>query len=634
MEIIRRAEGKRMQEITALFHRFPELSLFVTIFFGTLIGRIHIKGFGLGSVVGSLIAGIVIGIFAKPEFPQLLRWIFFYLFLFSVGYSVGPRFFGSLRKEAIPQIVLAITMAVTGLATAVTVASVLKFDEGISVGLLSGALTQSAALGTGLNAIAALPVSDEIKSRLSGNAPLADAITYGFGDLGLILFISCLRTDDDARESEGRREDIGGPAIKRRSNRQSASCRQPLRLSRLPCRKLFHSGHQHRFELEERYASGRLSVQRIKRGDKLISLSPDTRIQLGDLLVIAAQRAVLANAEREIGPEFDDLETLAVPMKSVTVVVTKRSVIGKTLAELAADRQAARGVYLESLKRGEEEMPRDMGVKLERGDVVRIVGSPQDVERVGKSVGYVEADMTKTDLTFVAAGIACGVLLGLLTFNVNGVPLGLGTAGSILVVGLVAGLGAEPLSGIRFNPGGGTARACGHWPDRFHCDRGPGCRAACSPGIYGAWRRLLRQHLFWRHGRDDGPAAGRHGRGPMDFQDEPVDGPCRRNRCADLHASTECVARSQRKQYRRSRLHRSVRDRKYPADDLGTRHGGNHAFPAFMTGELVRWKFAEHQCPLGQFALDHLGVSRVATTRHDPAYSRRTPRRLRNGNLN
>jgi putative transport protein len=427
-----------MQEIAALFHRFPELSLFVTIFFGTLIGGIHIKGFGLGSVVGSLIAGIVIGIFAKPEFPQLLRWIFFYLFLFSVGYSVGPRFFGSLRKEAIPQIVLAITMAITGLATAVMVASVLKFDEGISVGLLSGSLTQSAALGTGLNAIAALPVSDEVKSRLSGNAPLADAITYGFGDLGLILFISVfgpmmMRTNlrEDAKILEAQLS--GGSAG---PSPLLAGSRFAFRGYRVENPSIAGIST---FELEERFAAFRLSVQRLKRGDKLISLSPETRIQVGDLLVIAAQRAVLANGEREIGPEFDDLETLAVPMKSVTVVVTKQSVIGKTLAELAADRQAARGVYLESLKRGEEEMPRDMGVTLERGDVVRIVGSPQDVERVGKSVGYVEADLTKTDLTFVAAGIACGVLLGLLTFKVNGVPLGLGTAGSILVVGLVAG---------------------------------------------------------------------------------------------------------------------------------------------------------------------------------------------------
>ena len=410
-----------MQEITALLHRFPELSLFATIFFGTLIGRIHIKGLGLGSVVGSLVAGIVIGIFAKPEFPQLLRWIFFYLFLFSIGYSVGPRFFGSLRKEAIP-----------------TLRSRRRID-GISVGLLSGALTQSAALGTGLNAIAALPLSDEIKARLSGDAPLADAITYGFGDLGLILFIT-----------------VFGPMMMRANLKSEATVLEAQLSSGGATASPLLAGSRFAFrgyrvenssiagittfELEERYASGRLSVQRIKRGDKLISISPDTRIQHGDLLVIAAQRAVIANAEREIGSEFDDSDTLAVPIKSVSVVVTKRSVIGKTLAELAVDRQAVRGVYLESLKRGEEEMPRDMGVKLERGDVVRIVGSPQDVERVGKSVGYVEADMTKTDLTFVAAGIACGVLLGLITFNVNGVPLGLGTAGSILVVGLFAGL--------------------------------------------------------------------------------------------------------------------------------------------------------------------------------------------------
>jgi putative transport protein len=106
---------------------------------------------------------------------------------------------------------------------------------------------------------------------------------------------------------------------------------------------------------------------------------------------------------------------------------------------MAAERQIARGVYLESLKRGEEEMPHDMGVIVERGDVMRLVGSPQDVARIGKWLGYVEADLAKTDLTFVAAGITCGILLGLLSLKVNGVPLGLGTAGSILVIGLVAG---------------------------------------------------------------------------------------------------------------------------------------------------------------------------------------------------
>jgi putative transport protein len=96
-------------------------------------------------------------------------------------------------------------------------------------------------------------------------------------------------------------------------------------------------------------------------------------------------------------------------------------------------------VYLESLKRGEEEIPREGAVIVDRGDVMRLVGGPQNVEHAGKWLGYVEADPAKTDLTFVATGIACGILLGLLHLNVTGVPLGLGTAGSILVIGLVAG---------------------------------------------------------------------------------------------------------------------------------------------------------------------------------------------------
>ena len=427
-----------MQGITGLFHRLPELSLFVAILVGTMIGRLRIKGFSLGPVVGSLMAGIAIGIFAKPEFPQLLRWTFFYLFLFSIGYSVGPRFFGSLRKEAIPQIVLAITMAITGLATAVAVAVVFRFDEGISVGLLSGSLTQSGALGTGLNAIAGLPVSDEIKSQLSGNAPLADAITYGFGVLGLTLFVS-----------------VFGPMLMRANLRVDAKVLEAQLSGGGAASGSLLAGHRFTFrgyrvenssiagisvaELETKYAAGHLSLQRLKRGNTLVSLTPEVRIQPDDMLVVAAKRGVLANAEREIGPEFDDLETLAVPMKFVTAVVTNRSAVGKTLGEMADDQQLVRGVYLESLKRGEEEMPRDIGVKVERGDVMRLVGSPQDVERAGKWLGYVEADLAKTDLTFVAAGVACGILAGLLTLNVKGVPLGLGTAGSILVVGLVAG---------------------------------------------------------------------------------------------------------------------------------------------------------------------------------------------------
>src|SRR4051812_27564757 len=173
-------------------HDFPALCLFLSIFVGTIIGRFHFKGVGFGAVVGTLIAGIGVGILARPELPELLRWTFFYLFLFSIGYSVGPQFFGSLKTEALPQIALAVTVALSGLATVIGVTAAWGFDEGIAVGLLSGGMTQSAALGTGLSAIAELPIPDDAKAKLMANAPLADAITYGFGDLGLILFLTSI----------------------------------------------------------------------------------------------------------------------------------------------------------------------------------------------------------------------------------------------------------------------------------------------------------------------------------------------------------------------------------------------------------------------------------------------------------
>jgi putative transport protein len=98
-----------------------------------------------------------------------------------------------------------------------------------------------------------------------------------------------------------------------------------------------------------------------------------------------------------------------------------------------------RGVYLESLRRGEEELPRDPWTVVERGDILRIVGSPDDVDRAARHVGFVERDIARTDLAFLAGGICLGILFGMLKLNLGGVPLGLGTAGSILVVGLAAG---------------------------------------------------------------------------------------------------------------------------------------------------------------------------------------------------
>jgi putative transport protein len=425
-----------MAQLAAFLHESPALCLFLSILLGTIIGRFHVKGVGFGDVVGTLIAGIAIGILARPELPDLLRWAFFYLFLFSVGYSVGPQFFGSLKKEALPQIALAVIVALSGLAAVISVTAAFGFDEGIAIGLLSGGMTQSAALGTGLSAIEELPITQAEKAVLAANAPLADAITYGFGDLGLILFLTWLgpriMRADLKREARALEEKLAG---NRAGGAVPSRGHYGLRAYRVENAQVAGATV---LALEERYAEARLSVQRVQRGGQMLKLDPALALQHGDRLVVSARRKALPNAERDIGPEIDDLGLLSVPVKTAAIVVTNREVIGRTLGELGQD-PMARGVYLESLQRGPELMPREPWTVVGRGDLLHVAGAPSDVERVGPYVGYIEHDLSKTDLTLLAGGICAGILLGFIKLNAAGVVLGLGTAGSILVIGLIAG---------------------------------------------------------------------------------------------------------------------------------------------------------------------------------------------------
>jgi len=425
-----------IEPLARFLHDLPALCLFLSILLGTIIGRFHFKGVGFGSVVGTLIAGIVIGILAKPELPDLLRWSFFYLFLFSIGYSVGPQFFGSLKKEALPQIALAVVVAVSGLAAVVAVTAIFGFDEGLAVGILSGAMTQSAALGTGLSAIAELPIPEAAKAALIANAPLADAITYGFGDLGLILFLTWLgpkimRADLRREAKELEKELSKGKA----AGEVPSATHYGIRAYRVERAQLAGSTVA---ALEAQYAAGRLSVQRVKRGDDVLALSPALVLNRGDELVLSARRTAFLNAEREIGPELDDPALLSIPVRTAAVVVTNSDVAGKTIGDLA-HASNARGVYLESVQRSTEIIPRESWTVLQRGDILRIVGSPGDVERAGHHIGFVERDLSKTDLTFLAGGVCAGILLGMLKLNASGIVLGLGTAGSILVIGLIGG---------------------------------------------------------------------------------------------------------------------------------------------------------------------------------------------------
>lgn len=425
-----------IEAIGSFLHGIPVLCLLLSILLGTVIGGVHVKGVGLGAVVGTLLAGLLIGIIARPELPEQMRWLFFYLFLFSIGYSVGPQLFSGSFRQTLPQIALALTIAVSGLASVLAVVAFFGFDEGLAVGIFSGGLTQSAALGTGISAINELPISDDAKAALINNAPLGDAITYGFGDLGLIVFLTWLGPKllgvDLKRASRVLEATLKGSGDETGVFRGTNYAFRAVRIENAAIAGRTVG------ELEESAAAVRLAVQRVRRGEQLLGLDPSLILQIGDEIAVSARRGVFSDVDRFIGPEIDAPDLLAVPMQASSIVVTNREAISRTLSELAANAQL-RGVYLESLQRGTVRLPREPGVRVQRGDILHVVGAPDDVERAGAFVGFVERDLSRTDLAFLAGGICCGILLALAKVSVGGVSIGLGAAGSILLVGVLGG---------------------------------------------------------------------------------------------------------------------------------------------------------------------------------------------------
>src|SRR5499425_2265770 len=166
----------------------PELAVFLALAIGFAIGQVKIAGFSLGTVVGTLFAGVLIGQLDIKVSP-LVKTVFFALFLFTTGYKVGPQFFRGLRKDALTQVTLTVVLCVTCLLTAFGAAKLLGYDTGTAAGLLAGAFSESTVIGTAGEAINRLPISAEERTRLVNNIPIAYAVTYLLGTAGLVWFL-------------------------------------------------------------------------------------------------------------------------------------------------------------------------------------------------------------------------------------------------------------------------------------------------------------------------------------------------------------------------------------------------------------------------------------------------------------
>lgn len=436
-----------MQWITELLRSHPELAIYLTLGLGFLIGKIRVKGFSLGIVTSVLLVGVVVGQLDIPM-TGALKQTAFLLFLFAIGYKVGPQFFAGLKKEGLPQVLFAVVMCVFILISTWVIALVMGYDAGEAAGLLSGSQTISAVIGVADDTIRGLSIPDEEKQKMLDIIPVAYAVTYIFGTAGSAWILSKLGPrmlggvakvkaacqELESRMGKDESEKPGFTAAKRNVEFRSYAIENSW----------FKKGRKveelERFFKEE---GKRLFVERIRKGEHIIDdVKGKDMLYPGDEVVLSGRYEYTIGEEKWIGKEVDDDALLNFPVMTVKSRIAghRRTfpLNNKRVSELRAQ-PFMHGVSIQRIKRMGVDIPVFPETRLNTGDILELVGKKIDVMHAAKEIGYPDPATNETDIVYLSLGILIGAAIGTLTLHIKGIPLSLSSSGGALIAGLVFG---------------------------------------------------------------------------------------------------------------------------------------------------------------------------------------------------
>jgi putative transport protein len=439
--------------------QYPEIAIFLTLGIGYYFGRFTFKGIGLGSVTATLLAGVLIGQIGIT-IAQPLKATVFLMFLFAVGYAVGPQFVRGVARDGVPQALFSAVQCVICLVVPVAIAKFAGYDLGYAAGLYSGSQTISAAMGLSTDAINRLGLAADQAKALIDSMPVAYAVSYMFGTMGSAIVIAIIGPKllginlqaacKDYEQKQGGVKELGGPGTAWRRWEVRAYRVQPggraagltvLEAEALvPQVQLSATGTGPQVVQTKTMVKARLFVLRIRRDGAIVEATADTVLLENDVVAVAGARAVLVSLLGANATEVEDRELLAMPVEGVDVLVSKKDVDGKTLVDLA-QMPAMRGVFLRKITRGATatNIPILPTTTINRGDLLTIAGRTQDTNNAIKELGVADRPTDVTDMAFVGAFVVIGALFGSLVLNVGGVPLTLSTAGGALIAGIIGG---------------------------------------------------------------------------------------------------------------------------------------------------------------------------------------------------
>lgn len=416
----------------------PELAVFLCLALGYLFGKLRVGPITLGGICGTLIVALLLGT-QHISVDDDVKTIFFALFIFALGYMAGPQFFAHLNRKGLRFGVLSLIEMVTVLLIAFGLAKAFDLDVGTASGILAGAATESAVVGTATESIGKLTnlTADQI-TEYQSHVATAYTVCYLFGLVTIVILTSQImpmmmriNLRDASRELW---EKMRGESAALEDDETESL---PAMVGRTYL--VTHADGRTVGDLESAF-EGRVTVEGIKRGSALIPPTPDLTLCLSDLVQVVGRRAVVISAGRVIGPETPSIPGLDTPMVVRQVVLTDKAMDHKSIDALqkANPEFIKAGVYVTDVLRAEQHLPAAPETELRRGDVLTLVGARAGLGKVVEKIGALVKNES-TDFVYMGLGLVVGSLFGQLVVRLGDVPLSLGTGGGCLVSGLLFG---------------------------------------------------------------------------------------------------------------------------------------------------------------------------------------------------
>ncbi len=429
--------------IVDIFRENTVIPIFLTIGIGFWLGGLKFKSFSLGPVTATLIVGVVIGQMDIPV-SNTLKSVSFMLFLFAIGYSVGPQFFRSLKGDGLKQIGFACVEVILCIATVVIVSIVMGYDKGQAVGLFSGSQAFSAVIGVGSSTIKSLGLPAEQTDKLLSIIPACYAVCYVFGTIGSAWIIANLGpkmlgglAKVKAQTAELEAEMDSGDIV---ADPGTFVANRPISFRAYRAESDYFNHPRTVAEIESHIEKLGLRhfIERLRLRGEIEDPQPDLKVRKGDIIVISGRRESIIDNAGWIGSEVTDHDLLNFTAENLPVTVSKAGAAGMTISELRTQ-EYMKGVMVRKIMRDEMSIPMRAKTRLEKGDVLTLVGLPQDVAVAVAEIGFSDRPTESTDVAFIGLGIAIGCFIGALTFYYDGIPISLSTSGGAILAGLLMG---------------------------------------------------------------------------------------------------------------------------------------------------------------------------------------------------